>query len=77
VKSESESGNLLPLDLGGYNLGFFADKMRLLLVSLVLVHSLQVVVGPPVTANKKEESDNKDEEHKGADWVSDNSYRQF
>jgi hypothetical protein len=43
--------------------------MRLLVASLVLVHTLQVVVGPPVTANKKGEGDNKDEEHKGADWV--------
>jgi hypothetical protein len=45
--------------------------MRLLFVTLVLVHTVQVVVGPPVTANKKSESDKKEEEHnKGADWVS-------
>ncbi|CAB3369427.1 Hypothetical predicted protein [Cloeon dipterum] len=42
--------------------------MRILVLSLVLVNIVQVVVGPPVTANKKGEGDKKDEEQKGADW---------
>ncbi|XP_065348786.1 nucleobindin-2 isoform X2 [Cloeon dipterum] len=42
--------------------------MRILVLSLVLVNIVQVVVGPPVTANKKGEADKKDEEQKGADW---------